>query len=931
VTGRPRLTSRRSLAAATSSHADRVESHNAVLTAAQEDALGKEETLVAELTPILEKAGRDAARAFSRRATDHLTAALHRDLAACHGPVRAQTLLRELRMTGLPANPRLDRRAYSEAVEAAGGVTSRSTMVAVKPRPDEAAAIADATGADPANLHVTLAYLGETDGDLEPVAAALRPVAAAHAPLAGVVGGVGAFDDNGNGHPIILLPSVPGLVELRVVVTEALVDADIDYGRQHGFLPHATVDYADPEEDPTDRSGIFDAVGGPLHFDALLVVRGDAETVEIPLVGTPPLTASIDEGGDGITSEIRRVAEKHAPDGGYGDTAWNAKTKTVFWNCADWTTNEEVEAAVGDFLAVDGVERVEHDAEVGMRGTCPEEDGWVIVYAVAQWGLFASVGPVKPVVAVDFDGVLNTHQAGFTENEVVEDPPVRGAADWLRSLTPDFQIVLFSARAADPDGVQAMVSWLNANGFADVPMSITDRKPPTAIAYIDDRAWRFDGRDFPSAADLLADRPWWQTTAEADLPPISGDDADSLAASLAARAAAADEKVTETVARIVADCGGTLAGLEHRRKSPAALAAKITGVAAEKTLTLQAAAADMKDALRYTAVFDTDGYSDGTEDALARLEAAGLAPDRVRNYWLSDTSGGSRYAEGTYLGLNVVLRGLDGYPVEVQFHTPQSLDVQQINWPYYRQLRTGTAPPAEREAMEQQMRENNDFVPKPGRLAALSAASPPPNQPPPWTAPFPNELLDVTALVEALKKKTEATRQAIIESVTKQTIEGVGIAWDITNPLTGLLLAQSGSQIKEIADTTQLNVMRIVGESYDAGLSIPDTAKAIRAGMKEAAPWRARMIARTELGRTVHSASLESVKIVAKATGDAYSKRWLTAPGAPNPRHELYDGLDGQTVPLEQPFQVGDSQLQFPGDPSGDPGETVNCREAGAR
>jgi hypothetical protein len=28
-------------------------------------------------------------------------------------------------------------------------------------------------------------------------------------------------------------------------------------------------------------------------------------------------------------------------DGGYGETAWQAKTGTVFWNAADWTTGDE--------------------------------------------------------------------------------------------------------------------------------------------------------------------------------------------------------------------------------------------------------------------------------------------------------------------------------------------------------------------------------------------------------------------------------------------------------------------------------------------------------------------------------------------------------------------------------------------------------------
>jgi hypothetical protein len=53
---------------------------------------------------------------------------------------------------------------------------------------------------------------------------------------------------------------------------------------------------------------------------------------------------------------------------------------------------------------------------------------------------------------------------------------------------------------------------------------------------------------------------------------------------------------------------------------------------------------------------------------------------------------------------------------------------------------------------------------------------------------------------------------------------------------------------------------------------------------------------------------------------------WLTAQGAPHPRHEDYEGLDGQTRPLDAPFDVGGLPLQHPGDPNGPVGEVARCR-----
>jgi hypothetical protein len=118
----------------------------------------------------------------------------------------------------------------------------------------------------------------------------------------------------------------------------------------------------------------------------------------------------------------------------------------------------------------------------------------------------------------------------------------------------------------------------------------------------------------------------------------------------------------------------------------------------------------------------------------------------------------------------------------------------------------------------------------------------------------------------------------------------------------------------------------VINVAHEQGLSIPDTAKAIRSHMTEASNVRATMIARTELAAAVNGGSLAATKIAAGVANATATKTWMTAPGAVYPRHEDYEGLDGQTVGLDELFDVGGSELQYPGDPDGDPGETINCR-----
>ncbi len=158
------------------------------------------------------------------------------------------------------------------------------------------------------------------------------------------------------------------------------------------------------------------------------------------------------------------------------------------------------------------------------------------------------------------------------------------------------------------------------------------------------------------------------------------------------------------------------------------------------------------------------------------------------------------------------------------------------------------------------------------------------------------------------------------------TLIPAGLSFDTANPFTAQVLSTSGQHITSIAETTRANVQRIISASYNNGFSIPDTAKAIKVGMKEASTSRARLIARTELVGAANGGSIAAVKQVAASTGTTYKKVWMTAPGAVHPRHADYDGLDGQSVGLHDPFDVGGFAMDYPGDQKGPVEEVANCR-----
>lgn len=195
---------------------------------------------------------------------------------------------------------------------------------------------------------------------------------------------------------------------------------------------------------------------------------------------------------------------------------------------------------------------------------------------------------------------------------------------------------------------------------------------------------------------------------------------------------------------------------------------------------------------------------------------------------------------------------------------------------------------------------------------------------PGWTPPPASELVDENEIVDRIRRRVEPARQKVVETMMEPALKQVGLSFDATNPVAeGLVTSQ---HVTNIADTTRLNVMRIVRASYAAGLGVRETGEAIRHGMAEASRGRAELIAQTEIVGLTNGASVAVAKIVGKHAGVTYRKQWATAPGARWPRHETYFGLNGQEVGIDEYFTVGRAQLLYPGDPSGPVHEIARCR-----
>jgi uncharacterized protein with gpF-like domain len=117
-------------------------------------------------------------------------------------------------------------------------------------------------------------------------------------------------------------------------------------------------------------------------------------------------------------------------------------------------------------------------------------------------------------------------------------------------------------------------------------------------------------------------------------------------------------------------------------------------------------------------------------------------------------------------------------------------------------------------------------------------------------------------------------------------------------------------------------INNVVAEATGAGEG--DIARLISKELKKAggriSNWRARTIARTE----VATASNVGQQTAAESVNQPMVKKWLSTRDS-NTRDPHFSA-DGQTAGLDGYFLVNGEQLLHPGDPSGSPGNVINCR-----
>jgi 2'-5' RNA ligase len=181
-------------------------------------------------------------------------------------------------------------------------------------------ALAIKGGENPDSLHVTLAYLPGIGDDSEAyhdICLCVEEVAKDFARAEGWIGGVGRFNGSeaSDGKDVYYASfNCPGLPALHAEVVSAIEEAGYEVSKKHGFTPHVTLKYIEPDEKlPADRK----------QSDPFRVP-------EISIVSSKMGRTDVEFAGDRVLKDLPSGSSVHVPTAGSEKKPKKKKSKKEF-------------------------------------------------------------------------------------------------------------------------------------------------------------------------------------------------------------------------------------------------------------------------------------------------------------------------------------------------------------------------------------------------------------------------------------------------------------------------------------------------------------------------------------------------------------------------------------------------------------------------
>jgi hypothetical protein len=148
-----------------------------------------------------------------------------------------------------------------------------------------------------------------------------------------------------------------------------------------------------------------------------------------------------------------------------------------------------------------------------------------------------------------------------------------------------------------------------------------------------------------------------------------------------------------------------LAGLDHMLKGVDRLKEKVAdALRARPGLTAAQALSIVPDPVRFTFEYSPDRYADGVLADVEHLKEIGFEELKLKNLW----------SDEQYKGINSQWRRPEtGLRIEVQFHTPASLEAKELTHKAYERIRSAGTSPTERNELEAFQRRVNALLDTP--------------------------------------------------------------------------------------------------------------------------------------------------------------------------------------------------------------------------
>lgn len=208
------------------------------------------------------------------------------------------------------------------------------------------------------------------------------------------------------------------------------------------------------------------------------------------------------------------------------------------------------------------------------------------------------------------------------------------------------------------------------------------------------------------------------------------------------------------------------------------------------------------------------------------------------------------------------------------------------------------------------------------RQTATVTAAAEPNAPPPgWVPPPADSLINQQELADDTQAKTAKLHKQMLTASASSALHPFDISFDVRAPTSQAILDGYAARIQQtITSAISEQVTEAIQDGYANGYSVDKVARNIVSKTNEISSVRADMLARSDLNGLSNAGSL----LGATTADAAATKTWLATEDERT--RETHSDADGQTVGINDTFDVGGESAMYPGDPNLSWEESANCR-----